>query len=103
MAKRILHGIFRSEWSDGSAVETYAKLNLKTGAITLTEPADNGLEDRGSLENEKFIDANGNEYDVCDCCHSFVMKSVMVEDPYISSVLNEESFCSDKYCESNEE
>jgi len=101
MAKRVLHGIFRSEWSNDSIVDTFAKLNLKSGAITLTESPDDGCEDRGGLEREVFIDADENEYDVCDCCHDHIMKSVMVNG--IGHCVDEDIVCSDKHCESNEE
>ena len=100
MAKRVLNGIFRSEWSDGSVVDTPAKLKLKDGELYIGGQIDNGCIDHGHLVREVFI-SDEREYDVCKCCHEHIMKSVMVDG--IGHNVFEDVVCSDKDCESNEE
>ncbi len=97
MAKNIEKGVFRSEWSDGSVIETPATLNLKTGELTVKNSNDDS--DHGNLVSEEFENEDGDTYDVCDCCHEYVMKSVMVDG--IGHCVDEDFVCSNKHCDSN--
>ena len=97
MSNNIEKGVFRSTWVDCSVIETPATLNLKTGELTVKSSGDDS--DHGSLESEVFENEAGDEKNVCNCCHEYVMKTGMV--PGIGHCLDEVSVCSNKDCESN--
>ena len=107
-----IKGTFISYWDDGSTVSCGSTLDDETGGIIDLEHMDAGVEDRGGLVKEEFEDADGNTYAICDCCHCHIMKSVMVEDPQIPTVLmvedpqiptvlNETLVCSYNACDSH--
>jgi hypothetical protein len=90
-------GTFTSVWDDGSEITTPAALNLKTGELEVTQSKKSP---KGSLEREYFEDKDGEEYEVCDTCHSYIMKAVM--NPGMGHDLNEEQECSDPDCDSHQ-
>jgi len=93
----ILKGSFISVWNDGT-VQTEGTLDTKDGEVTCKSV---DTPDYGSLEREFFEDKDGNEYEVCTTCHSYIMKSEM--NPGIGHDLNEEQVCSDPDCDSRRE
>ena len=94
-----IHGTFTSYWENGSELQSSAELDSETGKITVHN-AFSG-EERGNLDSEKFEDEEGNEYDICPCCHEYILKTVMVQDKLFKSVVNEEPQCANKECEYN--
>jgi hypothetical protein len=93
----MIKGIFTSVWDGGIEVTTPAELDESTGEI-ITESVDvNGLE---NLESESFTDEKGNEYEVCPECHTYIMKTIMVDG--IGSCYDEKSVCSDPDCDNGE-
>jgi len=86
----ILKGSFISVWNDGT-IQTEGTLDTKDGSITCDSV---DTQDYGILEREFFEDKDGNEYEVCMTCHSYILKTAMVP---------EEQVCSDPDCESHEE
>ena len=100
----IVHGLFTSVWDGGREITTTATLDTVTGHID-AEQTDEDIEELNSLDSEKFVDSEGNEYDVCPDCHEHILKEKDITDtddegnelPEIAGVI----ICSDPYCESN--
>jgi hypothetical protein len=100
----IKHGLFTSIWDGGREITTVATLDTETGYLQ-TESTDEDIEDLDILDSEKFVDDEGNEYNVCLDCHFHVLKEKDITDtddegnelPEIAGVM----ICSDPYCESN--
>jgi hypothetical protein len=100
----ILHGLFTSVWDDGTEITTTATLDTETGHID-AEQTDENIEELNCLDSEKFVDSEGNEYEVCPDCHEHILKEKDITDtdeegnelPEIAGVI----ICSDPYCESN--
>lgn len=68
-----------------------AKLNINTSEIIDLEKIDNKLFDK--IISEYFIDeSNNEEYEICNICHSYIKKIVMVDD-YTGKGLHEEFHC----------
>lgn len=93
-------GTFISYWSDGSTVSCGAELDTETGEIIDLQHMDAGVEDRGHLVKEVFENEDGDEIEVCNCCHSHVLKGVMVDG--VGHCMDEDFICSDPDCPSNE-
>jgi len=91
----IIKGSFVSVWEKGT-VQTEGTLDTETGAVT-AKSVDTG--DLGSLEREYFEDKDGNEYEVCTECHSYILKSEMNPDK-VGNGLHEDKVCSNPDCES---
>lgn len=91
----ILKGSFISVWEEGT-VQTEGTLDLKDGEVTCRTTKSKNL---GSLEREYFEDKDGNEYEVCTICHSYILKGVM--NPGMYHDLIEEQECSNPDCESH--
>jgi hypothetical protein len=101
----IVKGIFTSIW-DCQKISTTATLDTETGYLNI-DPTDEEVDDSQwhLLKGEKFVDSDGNEYDVCQTCHLHVLKEKDITDtdeegnelPEIAGVI----ICSDPYCESN--
>lgn len=96
MSKRI-KGQFVSVWEEGT-VSTSCKLDPSTGEVF---PESVDTVDLGSLEREYFQARDGEELEVCNTCHGFILKTAM--NPGIGHDLNEEEECSDPDCESHNE
>lgn len=92
----IIKGTFTSIWSEGS-VTSDCTLNTVTGEL-FPEVVDTG--DLGSLESEKFEGEDGSEYEVCECCHSYIKVGKMVPDQ-VGKGLHEEQQCADPNCDSH--
>ena len=90
-------GTFVSVWDGGIEISTPAELNVRTGEVVADSVNVDGLD---TLEEEKFVDENGKEYEICGCCHTYIRKTVMT--PGIGKTLNELKVCSDFYCEHGE-
>ena len=66
---------FIIEWDNGQVVITDCLYNPKTG---YTEPEiSNGSVPEGSLMREYITLENGDELEVCQDCHEYVMKTTM--------------------------
>lgn len=86
---------FTSEWSDGTIVVTPCIYDEKTGEIT-PEVSKNSRP-KGCLEREYITLPDGDEKEVCQECHGYVMKSVM-NHGQAKHDLVEEDVCSDPDC-----
>ena len=93
-------GTFITYWSDGSTVSCGAELDTETGEIINLQHMDAGVVDRGSLVKEVFENSDGDEIEVCSCCHCYVMKGVMVDG--VGHCVDEDFICSDSNCDSHD-
>lgn len=89
-----MKGTFTSVWDNGFEITTPAELDEETGDI-FTEPID--VEGVDILDREFFTDVNGKEYDICPTCHTFILKTEMVER--IGKQLIERTGCVDPTCD----
>jgi len=89
---------FTSEWDDGSVVTTPCIYDPKDGEVT--PEVSKGRTPTGSLEREYITFPDGEEKEVCNVCHGYVMKTEM--NPGIGHDLNEEQVCSDPECSDDE-
>ena len=90
-------GTFVSIWDGGIEISTPAELDEKTGEVTTGVSDVQGLE---VLEEEKFVDDDGDEHEICGCCHTYIRKTIMM--PGVGKTLQEVKVCSDYYCENGE-
>ena len=90
----MIKGKFVSIWDGGINIETIAFINEKTGEI-FTESVE--VDEVEILDDEYFEDENGNTYEVCPVCHSFIVKIEMKEDE--DKNLYESNVCSNLSCE----
>lgn len=96
---KTMNGIFTSVWDGGSQISTSAELNEITGEVS-TQSVDVEKFDLENLDEEYFTDDNGKEYSICPTCHTFIMKTIMVDG--IGSCYDEKTVCSDPDCENGE-
>lgn len=89
---------FTSIWSDGSIVTTPCIYDSKTGEVS--PEVSKGHIPSDTLEREYITLPDGEEKEVCQVCHGFVMKSVL-NPGQANHDLIEEEVCSDPDC-SNE-
>ena len=89
-----MKGTFVSLLDNGIVISTLAELNEKTGEIT-TEPTE--VNEIDILESEYFVNENGEEFEVCNTCHNYILKTVMKEG--IGKTLFEAHVCSNPDCE----
>jgi hypothetical protein len=90
----IKKGEFVSVWDNGS-IRTPAELDTETGEVTTESVDADGME---HLIEEWFEDnEDGEEYDVCPECHSFILKTIM--DEGVGKTLFERQICTDPDCE----
>ena len=87
-----MKGTFISYWSEGK-VATPCTLDIQSGELS-PDTVDAG--DMGILESEKFVADNGDEFDVCPDCHSYIMKTVIDDRADLS--YGEYQVCSDPDC-----
>ena len=73
----MIKGTFTSVWESAGMIETDAELDFTTGEI-FAESVDINT-DNDFLEYEYFTDSDGNEYEVCPNCHSFILETQMIE------------------------
>jgi hypothetical protein len=92
-----IKGKFVSEWDSGEIISTPCELDKTSGEL-FPEIVDINI--KGSLEREYFQTPTGDEFPVCDSCHSYVLKTVM--NPGIGHDLNEELECPDPDCASHD-
>lgn len=92
-----MKGTFISIWDDGIEISSPAELNEQTGELIVEQVSIDNLD---ILDNEIFIDESGNEFEVCEICHNYIMKTIMVDG--IGHTYEEKSVCSNKYCENGE-
>lgn len=85
----IVNGTFTSVWEEG-ILSTLGTLDTETGEVS-GESTEEGA-DYQHLIREYFTDLEGNEYEICTDCHSFIMKTVVNPDPH-SNMLVETSVC----------
>lgn len=90
---KLITGKFTSTWSEGIVV-THCKLNPNTGELF---PDTANVSDLGLLEKETFEANNGETYDVCPSCHSYVLKTVVGDRADLS--YGEYQECSDPDCD----
>lgn len=90
----MIKGKFVSIWDGGTEIVTNAELNECTGEVISDSVDVSNVE---ILDQEYFEDENGNEYEVCPDCHSFILKTVMKEG--IGKTLYEAKVCSNPDCE----
>ena len=90
----ILNGILTSKWDGGAArFDTKATLNTETGEVTSLEMIDGDeLEGLEILTDEFFTDENDEKYQVCEQCHQYITKSVMIDDR-VGNGIHEEHRC----------
>lgn len=89
-----MKGKFISIWDGEITISTPAELIEETGEV-ITDSVDvDGLD---CLNREYFDDGNDNEHDICPCCHSFILTTVIKEG--VGKVLYEVFVCSDPECE----
>ena len=88
---------FTSVWDDGSIVTTPCIYYPKDGEVT-PEVSKSRIPE-GSLEREFITLPDGEELEVCSCCHGFVLKNTVGDRADLSYGEIEE--CSDPDCESN--
>lgn len=89
---------FVSVWAMGD-FETDCEVDLETGFIS-NIGQDDGTEDRGCLIREFVRTEDGEEYDVCEDCHEYILQSVMVDDQFKN--YTEEFQCKNPMCDSNQ-
>ena len=94
-----MKGTFTSYWSNGEIITTPAELDEKTGEV-VAETSDAKLNNKSVLVSECFTDEDGNDYEVCCECHSYIEKTIMVDG--IGKSLNEVRVCSDYNCNNGE-
>ena len=92
----LIKGKFISEWEDGIQVKVKAELDPETGEI-FVEPFE--IDGLISPERQYFQDDEGNEYEICPECNSFIMKTVMVPSYSDPKTLVEETECSNPDCD----
>jgi len=92
----IQKGNFRSVWDEGIVI-TPATLDTDTGYVETESMDANGFE---HLIDEHFEDEDGDEHEVCDVCHEYILKTAMVDG--IGSCLDEVEVCSNSNCDSHE-
>jgi hypothetical protein len=92
----ILKGKFTSEWEDGN-VTTDCTLDTETGELN-ADSVD--VSDLGCLFREIFTDSLNNEYPVCNYCHTFIMKTAIVDDQ-VGKGIHEERICTNEFCDSH--
>ena len=92
----IVTGQFISIWDEGT-IMTAGVLDTETGRVDCDSVDGNGFE---HLIEENFEDEFGDEHEVCDECHEFILKTVMVDG--IGSCLDEVEVCSNPDCDSHE-
>ena len=88
----IQKGNFRSVWDEG-IITTPATLDTETGEV-ITNSVDSSFE---HLIDEHFEAEDGDEYEVCDMCHEYILKTIMVDG--IGSCLDEVEVCSNPECD----
>ena len=89
----IIKGKFYSNWDDNVVFETDATLNEDTGEIeTISVEADN-VE---NLNYEKFVSEDEQEYDICFCCHRYIVKTIVIDTD--GTNLEEAEICMDPSC-----
>lgn len=92
---KIIKCEFTSVWDDGAEVTTPCKYNPATGEVV--PEISKGDAPIGMLEEEYITLPNGKRIDVCTDCHSYVMKTEMVED--VGKQLVEDTHCSNPDCD----
>lgn len=90
-------GTFTSVWDDGVEITSPAELDETTGEVIPVSVEVEGLD---ILNREYFTDEDGNEYEVCPECHTYIMKTIMVDG--IGSCYDEKRVCSDRDCDNGE-
>jgi hypothetical protein len=91
---RIIKGTFTSVWDDGVELNTPAELDEKTGEVFTPSIEATGVTE---LNEEFFTDQNGKQYEICRTCHTFILKTEMVER--IGKSLIERTGCTDEHCD----
>ena len=91
----IQKGNFRSVWDEGIII-TPATLDTETGYVDAKSVESNF----DHLIDEHFESEDGDEFEVCDTCHEYILKTVMVDG--IGSCLDEIQVCSNPECDNNE-
>ena len=89
---------FTSVWDTGSSVTTNCVYDPKTGEVT--PEASKGPIPSGCLEREFITFDDGDELDVCETCHSYILKKVVGDRADESYGELEE--CSDQNCSDEE-
>jgi len=91
----IVKGNFRSVWEEG-IINTPATLDMETGYVD-TKSVESNFD---HLIDEHFEDEDGDEREICNICHEYILKTVMV--PGIGSCLDEVEVCSNPECDGHE-
>ncbi len=93
-----MKGTFVSVWDGGTEIRTNAELDEQTGEVTTetTEAGNIEVLDREYFESSEFFN-NGEEFEICPECHTFITKVVMKEGE--GKTLYEARVCSDPNCD----
>jgi len=94
--EKLMKCTFTSVWDDGSEITTPATYDPKTGEVSAESSRSSP---KGSLEREFITLQDEEEIEVCNACHTFVMKTVVGDLADLS--FGESTECSDPNCESN--
>jgi hypothetical protein len=87
-------GNFTSVWDNGS-ITTPASLNPETGELKIRSvEVDDSFD---SLVCEHFESSDGELYDVCDCCHTYILRETTEKLEDGTEVATER--CTDPDCE----
>lgn len=88
-----MKGTFTSIWDGGLEINTPAEL-FESGEVFALPVNIEGVE---QLDEEYFTDQNGKRYEICRSCHTFILKTEMVES--IGKQLIERTGCPDEDCD----
>ena len=86
-------GTFVSVWDSGYEVRTSCEFDLEQNIIQNVQSSNENVGFLDSLDREYVEDSEGNEHEVCTECHEHFMKTVMVENEFNSTLLEEQSIC----------
>jgi hypothetical protein len=89
-----MNGTFTSVW-DFAIINTPAELDEETGEVFT--PSVDVTGDNGSLIEEFFMGEDGEQREICPTCHTFILKTEMVER--IGKTLIERTGCTDEHCD----
>ena len=96
----IISGTFVSEWACGREIRTPAFFFTETGYCSAEMTEEDIEEDLINLEREYFEMPDGDELEICQDCHEYALRTVMVDAPGSTTTLIETSECPNSDCPS---
>jgi len=91
-----IKGVFTSLWDGDIEINTKASFNSETGKIKLKPVDVKGL---NMLESEIFTTEDDEQYNVCPCCHRYIMRAKTVDTD--GKNLEAVEFCMDPHCDNH--